>query len=183
MVTGIQNQTVLELTSWGRRHHHRTGQDANRAESGGEGGTEGLQWAGRLGFLEATSVLGLKGGGGARLGDRKGMTLWAEVSAQTKLQRQYAERTLEREIGVARDRNGRLGAWHDKLRVFHSLLSTLRAFQGSEYHVLGASQKGFSRYVQGWGTNACRGQGAGDKSEKDSGGHSSAALEISRTGP
>lgn len=47
---------MLELTSWGRRHHHCTGQDANRAESGGEGGTEGLQWAGRLGFLEATSV-------------------------------------------------------------------------------------------------------------------------------
>lgn len=108
MVTEIQNQTVLELTSRGHHHHHRTGQHANRAESGGEGGTEGLQWAGSLGFLEARSVLGLKGGGGARLGDRKGMALWAEVSGRTKLQRQYAERMLEREFGVARDRNGRL---------------------------------------------------------------------------
>lgn len=67
------------------------GQDDNRAESGDEGGSEGLQRTGGLGFLEAMSRLGLKGGGGAQFGDWRGMALQAEASARTKSRRQEAE--------------------------------------------------------------------------------------------
>lgn len=90
MVTKIQNSAgtpgahVLGATAT------TTGQEDNRAECGGDGGTEGQQQACGLGFLEIRLELGLKKGG-AQLGDWREIALQAE--AGTKAQRQEAEST------------------------------------------------------------------------------------------
>lgn len=93
------------------------------------------------------------------------------------------------EIRAARDRNGapgRGGPGMTSSGVFTLSQADTNAFNVSGYHIQGASQKGYSRYIQGWGTDVWSRPGqeqwrAEGRFEKLLGGHASSDVEINGT--